>query len=65
METNTDAINIVTGHCEHEALHRMVYRAKGAAILFLLGLLRRPAPRNDTFLIAVVLIFRLWDDDSF
>ena len=53
--TNTNAINIVTSHCEPEALHRMVYRAKGAAISFLLGLFRRSAPRNDTFLIAFVL----------
>ena len=29
---NKYAINIVTSHCEPEALHRMVYRAKGAAI---------------------------------
>jgi len=57
---NINAINIVTSLCEPEALHRMVYRAKGAAISFLSGLLRRPAlrgtPRNDTFLIAFVLI---------
>jgi len=57
--TNTNAINILTSHCEPEALHRMVHRAKGASISFLLGLFRRPAlrgtPRNDIFLIAFVL----------
>ena len=33
--TNTNAINILTSHCEPEALHCMVYRAKGAVISFL------------------------------
>ena len=32
QDTNTNAINIVTSHCEPEALHRMVYGARGAAI---------------------------------
>jgi hypothetical protein len=36
-----------TCHCEPEALHHMVLRAKGVAISFFLRLLRRPAARND------------------
>jgi len=37
-------------------LLQVIASPKGAAISFLLGLLRRSAPRNDTFLIAFVLI---------
>jgi hypothetical protein len=37
--TNTNEINFVASHCELEALHRMVFRASGAAIFLLLGLI--------------------------
>jgi hypothetical protein len=48
-ETNTSALNILT-------LHVVIASPKGVAISFLLGLLRRSAPRNDKLLVAFVLV---------
>jgi hypothetical protein len=50
---NTNALNILT--------RRLVIASpKGVAISFFVGLLRRPAPRNDKLLNASVLVNRYW-----
>jgi hypothetical protein len=49
---NTNAFKLFIRHCEPEALHPMVFRAKGVAISLVKGLLRRFTPRNDNFFVS-------------
>ncbi len=53
----TNAFIFIKCHCEPEALHRMVFRAKGVAISSFLRLLRCFTPRNDKLFDALVLVF--------